>query len=85
MILETKEELMKQLTDTWNVLIQVDAKLEDTVDYLSQLRKDIRNMKRDQQHDQGPVRGATGLGAAERVDTRPAAETKYVLRVPART
>ena len=73
MILETKEELMKQLTDTWNVLIQVDAKLEDTVDYLSQLRKDIRNMKREQTHDQGPVRGATPVGATKWVGPRPSA------------
>lgn len=52
MVLETKDELMKQLTDTWNILIQVDARLEDTVEYLEQLRKDIRNMKRRQIHDQ---------------------------------
>lgn len=81
MILETREELLKQLTESWNILIDTDAKLEDAIDHLMQLRKDIRNMKR-ASDDQGPVRGAARVDATSILGTRADTQTDRVSRLP---
>jgi hypothetical protein len=72
MVLGSKEDLMQQLTQTWDILLQVDAKLEDTIDFLQGFRKNIRNLKQEP-NDKTTVRGTARMGASTGMGTRPTA------------
>lgn len=81
MILETREQLQRQLTDSWNILVEVDAALEDAVDALNKARKDIKRITREH-HDQTGVRGAVRMGTTEQMGTRTEAQALNVRGVP---
>ena len=80
MISESKEELVQQLTTTWEKLMEVDRVLEEAADAIAELHKDVRTMIR--QHDkQTTVRGADGVGASTGMAARSDVEANAVHRV----
>lgn len=75
--METREQLQRQLTDAWDILIQVDATLEDTVDALIAARKDIKRITKEH-HDKTTVRGSVRVEPTSGVGAGSAAKAEFV-------
>ena len=80
MIVESKEELVHQLTETWNKLMEVDRILEEAAEAMTDLHKDIRTMIR-QHNEQTEVRGAVRVAAPRELVTGVDIEDSAVHRV----
>ncbi len=80
MVTETYDSLLKQLNETWDLLLNVDHILETAIERLTELRKDLRQMKRD--HDETTVRRPVGMGASTGVGAGSAEETGRVQAMP---
>lgn len=81
MIVETKEELSRQLTESWNKLMEIDTVLEDAAEAIAQLHKDVRRMIQ-RHNDQTTVRGADGVGTTSGLESRTDIEANAVHRLP---
>jgi len=79
MIVETKEELLRQLTEAWYKLGEVDAILEKAADDIAELHKSIRTMIRN--NDKTTVRGTNGVDATSGLESRRDIEANAVHRV----
>lgn len=81
MITETKEELMRQLTEAWYKLGEIDSVLEKAAADTAEAHKSLRAMIRKHRNDQTTVRGSHGLAAADSVDAGSDIEANAVHRV----
>jgi len=79
-IIETKEELARQLTEAWYKLGEVDAILEKAADDIAELHKDIRAMIR-HHNDKTAVRGTDGVDTTGGLAARADIEANAVHRV----
>lgn len=61
MILETKEELVKQLSQAWEIIRVSDEALEKAINACSAARTALRNYTK-RVHDTTDVRGSQGVG-----------------------
>lgn len=80
MIIETKEELLSQLTDAWSKLAEIDRVLEEAADSFADLHKSVRAMIR-HNNDQTAVRGTNGVATSSRVAAESDIEANAVHRV----
>ena len=81
MIHETKEQLLKELETSWNFLLKVDSYLEDAIEGLDKMRRNIRNLRRGP-HDETPVYRAGRVDASSGVGTGSSTQAPVVPRVP---
>ena len=81
MILESKEELLRQITQDWELLVQADSAFEKAITELTETHKDIRRaiMSR---NDKATVRGVDGMDTTRSMDTRDSEEARSVHGVP---
>src|SRR5690348_4047805 len=83
MILESKEQLMKQLMDAWEIIRGCDEALDVAQDKLANAHKNLRQYIR-QHNDEGTVHRQDGVDSARGMGTRTETEAANVHRMPAR-
>ncbi len=67
-ILETKEQLVQQLSEAWQIISQADAMLEHAIDSLKAAHTDLRRFSR-QRNDE------RGVSTGTRVESTPESHT----------
>jgi hypothetical protein len=84
MIIETKEQLVKQLTEAWEIIRRCDEALEHAAHTIASTHKNLRQYVRQVNSDQGAVRGEAGVDSTSGVGAGSEAQTGNVHRVSAR-
>lgn len=80
MIIETKEQLAAQLSETWDKLMEIDTVLEDAADEIARVHKNVRRMIQ-QHNEQTTVRGTNGVATPRELLTGSQIEDSAVHRV----
>lgn len=77
-ILETKEQLVKQIHDTWEIIMQADVALERSLEALKEAHTNLRRFSRRYNHDQAGVGAGARVESTTRTHTRATTEAKFV-------
>lgn len=81
-ILETKEQLVKQIEEAWQIITQADEALDNAKQALTAAHTNLRNFTR-RLNDTSAVCGSTRVGASCGLVAGSPAEASNVRRMPA--
>lgn len=81
LILESKEELLKQLTEAWQIITQADEALEQAAQRIQQAHTNLRNFSRGL-HDAGTIHRQDGTHASSTMATEKSHQTRLVQTMP---
>lgn len=80
-ITETREQLVQQLNDAWNIITQADEALTTALDALQTAHTNLRNFTRSR-NGQTDLDGASRMDTTGSMETRPSQETRKLRRMP---